>query len=251
MDTIINCQRLDGRGIIWAITASIFLHALAVVVVPNFNFSNEKEVVQILKIELQQPEVAAPAATEEPSPPVEAPAPPKPEPIKKEKKTVIKPAPIQQITPPDPAPQAEDTATPAVENVIAIAPAADRRSELTVPAPTPTVIDPPPGPSQTDIDDARNAYGSLLGRAIAKYKSYPKIAERRGWEGTVLLDLKIDNNGNVLSAIVRNSSGYDALDKRALEMVEKASPFPPPPKALQGSNTFNISVPVAFKLANG
>jgi periplasmic protein TonB len=248
LDTIINCQRLDGKGIIWAITASIFLHALTLVVVPNFDFSNEKKEVQILKIELQQPEPAASVAIEEPSPPVEVPEPPKPEPVKKEPKPIIKPTPIKQIMPPDPAPQAEDTPTPAVENIIAVAPTADRRSELTTPPPA--VIDPPVGPSQADIDDARNAYGNLLGRAIAKHKSYPKIAERRGWEGTVLLDLKIDSNGNVLSAIVRNSSGYDALDKRALEMVERASPFPAPPKVLQGS-TFNISVPVAFKLANG
>jgi len=35
-----------------------------------------------------------------------------------------------------------------------------------------------------------------------------------------------------------------------LEMVEKGSPFPAPPKILQG-RIFNISVPVAFKLSNG
>ncbi len=225
------------------------MHALAVVVVPNFDFSNEKEEVQILKIELMQPEPAASAAVEEPSPPVEVPEPPKPEPIKKEPKPIIKPTPIKQITPPDPAPQTDDTPSPAIENVIAVAPTTNQKSELIVPI-APTVIEPPPGPSQADLDSARNAYGNLLGRAIAKHKSYPKIAERRGWEGTVLLDLQIDNSGNVLSAIVRDSSGYDALDKRALEMVEKASPFPAPPKVLQGS-TFNISVPVAFKLANG
>jgi periplasmic protein TonB len=160
LDTIINCQRLDGKGIIWAITASIFLHALTLVFVPNFDFSNEKKEVQILKIELQQPEPAASVAIEEPSPPVEVPEPPKPEPVKKEPKPIIKPTPIKQIMPPDPAPQAEDTPTPAVENIIAVAPTADRRSELTTPPPA--VIDPPVGPSQADIDDARNAYGNLL-----------------------------------------------------------------------------------------
>lgn len=249
MDIIINRQRLDGRGIIWAVTASIFVHALAVVVVPNFDFSDAKQEIQILKIELLQPEPAASAAIEEPSPPVEVPEPPKPKTIKKEPKPIIKPTPIKQITSPDPAPQTEDAPSTEIEEVIAVAPTTNRKSEFVAPTP-PTVIEPPPGPSQVDIDSARNAYGNLLGRAIAKHKSYPKIAERRGWEGTVVLDLQIDNHGNVLSAIVRESSGYDALDKRALEMVEKASPFPAPPKVLQG-NIFNISVPVAFKLANG
>ena len=69
----------------------------------------------------------------------------------------------------------------------------------------------------------------------------------RGGEGEVMLDLKIDGSGNVLSAKVRDSSGHDALDNQALEMVKKASPFPAPPEALR-SRTFNISVPVSFKL---
>ena len=68
----------------------------------------------------------------------------------------------------------------------------------------------------------------------------------RGWQGEVMLDLQLDGNGRVLSSKVQQSSGYDALDKQALEMVKKAS-FPPPPEALRGS-TFNIQVPVAFRL---
>jgi protein TonB len=104
-----------------------------------------------------------------------------------------------------------------------------------------------PEPVQADIDNALGEYGGMLGRAIAKHKSYPKIAQMRGWEGEVILDLKIDENGNVLSAKVRESSGHEALDNQALEMVRKASPFPAPPDALR-SHTFNISVPVSFKL---
>jgi protein TonB len=37
------------------------------------------------------------------------------------------------------------------------------------------------------------------------------------------------------------------LDKQALEMVEKALPFPAPPDVLRGNN-FTITVPVPFKL---
>jgi periplasmic protein TonB len=59
----------------------------------------------------------------------------------------------------------------------------------------------------------------------------------------------LDGNGKVLSATVQQSSGFDALDKQALEMVRKASPFPAPPEALR-SRTFNITVPVSFKLEN-
>jgi len=250
LDITINHQRLDGHAIIWAISASILLHIFVVVVVPTFDFSTEKEEKPlVLKIELQQPEAPAPAAVIEPLPPIDIPEPPKPEPIKKEPKPIIKPEPVKKVVAPEPVSQPEVTPPQPVESVIAVAPSVERKAEVVVPPPTP-VEPPPPEISQADIDNALSSYGNLLGRTIAKYKSYPKIAERRGWEGTALLDLKIDSNGSVLSAVVRESSGYDALDKRALEMVEKASPFPAPPKVLQG-RTFNISVPVAFKLSNG
>ena len=254
MDITINHQRLDGHAIIWAISASILLHLFIVVIVPTFDFSTEKEEKPlVLKIELQQPEAPAPAAVIEPLPPIDIPEPPKPEPIKKEPKPIIKPEPVKKVVVPEPVLQPEVAPQQPVENVIAVAPSVERKAEVVVPPPTPVepqVEPPPPEISQADIDNALNSYGNLLGRTIAKYKSYPKIAQRRGWQGTALLDLKIDSNGNVLSAVVRESSGYDALDKNALEMVEKASPFPTPPKVLQG-RTFNISVPVAFKLSNG
>jgi periplasmic protein TonB len=249
LDTSINHQNLDGNGIIWAITASILLHILVAVIVPNFNFYKEKAAPQVLKIELQQPTPPAPVATVEPLPPIEIPEPPKPKPVKKEPIPIVKPTPIKEVFTPAPAEQPEITPPP-VNDIIAVAPTVTRKPEVIVPPPVQVEPPPPPEPSQTDVDNAKNAYGNLLGNAIAKYKSYPKIAERRGWEGTALLDLKIDSNGNVLSSVVRESSGYDALDKRALEMVQKAAPFPAPPKILQG-RTFNISVPVAFKLANG
>ncbi|HSI24444.1 MAG TPA: energy transducer TonB, partial [Methylotenera sp.] len=64
------------------------------------------------------------------------------------------------------------------------------------------------------------------------------------------LDLKIDSSGNVLSANIKESSGHEALDNQALEMVRKASPLPAPPEALRG-RSFNITVPVSFKLEGG
>lgn len=248
MEISINNARFNGNGIIWAITASILLHVLVAVVVPNFNFTNEEEKRQVLKIELQQPAPPAPTPIAEPLTPIDIPEPPKPEPIKKKPKPIIKPKPIKKDAP-TPVEQPEVTPPPVVENIIAVKPTVERKPEVVVP-PAPIEPPPPPEPNQADVDNALSAYGSLLGRAIAKHKSYPKIAERRGWQGTALLDLKIDSNGNVISAVVRDSSGYAALDKRALAMIKKAAPFPAPPKALQG-RTFNITVPVTFKLANG
>ena len=221
----------------------MLLHALVVVVVPSFGFSSEPNKPQVLKIELQQPAPAAPAA--EPLTPIDIPEPPKL--IKKKPKPVVKPKPIKKQAP---MPVEQPEVTP--QDIIAVQSTVEEVAEVIVP-PTPVELPPPPpppAPSQADINSAKDAYGRLLGSAIAKHKSYPKIAQRRGWQGTALLDLKIDSDGNVISANVRESSGREALDKRALAMVKKASPFPAPPKALQG-RSFNITVPVSFKLANG
>lgn len=127
---------------------------------------------------------------------------------------------------------------------MSVAPVEEVKPTFTAPPPPP---EPPKGPSQADIDDARNRYGGLLSREIARHKQYPRIAQMRGWQGEATIELRIDGNGNLLSSRIVTSSGHDVLDKQGLEMVRKASPFPPPPEALRGRN-FEILVPVSFKL---
>ena len=249
MDLSIKTSRINENTLIWAIVCSILLHALLAITLPNFKFDTSKKT-QELTIEIQQPKPAEPLtepAPEQPKP-IE---PPKPEPIKKNvspkptpkpiSKTVEAPSPIQQTESPPPE------VTNPQPDVIAVTPTENTTPVTTVAAPA---LEPPkPEHSQAEVDNALGEYGNALGRAIAKHKQYPKIAQMRGWQGDVLLDLKLDGNGKVLSASVRESSGFEALDKQALDMVRKASPFPAPPEALR-SRTFNITVPVSFKLEN-
>jgi periplasmic protein TonB len=222
----------------------MLLHLLLVVVVPNFKFDTRKDTPEPLTIEIMQPAPPAPVALPEPvqPEPIVEPEPirkPKPiEPVKPVKQKSPEPTPIQEVS------QEPVTAEPPPPTVIAAAPKIDAPPVITVPPPEPPKkIE----PSENDVSNALNQYGSTLGRAIAKHKSYPKIAQMRGWQGECLLDLKIDSSGNVLSANVKESSGHESLDNQALEMVRKASPFPPPPEALRG-RSFNITVPVSFKL---
>ena len=240
MELTIKNSSINESTLIWAIVASILLHILLAIVVPNFKFDAIKKTAEILSVELQKPTPPAP---------VVIPEPPKPEPVKEvaAPKHVAKPI-TKKVEAPSPIKQ-EVTPPPAVADappkVIAVEPKADAMPHEIVPA-TP-IEKPKPEPAQADVDNALGEYGGLLGRAIAKHKSYPKIAQMRGWEGEVMLDLKIDGSGNVLSAKVRESSGHEALDNQALEMVRKASPFSAPPETLR-NRTFNISVPVSFKL---
>ncbi len=213
------------------------------VVVPNFKFDVARKIPDQLTVEIMQPKPPEPVVMPDPPKPIE-PIKPQPEQIKPLPKKELKPEPKLIETTPEPT-QAEPTPPP---TVMTATPKVDVPPVITVPPPQP---EPPKKiePNDDDINAAKNQYGGTLGRAIAKQKSYPKIAQMRGWQGEVLLDLKLDGNGNVQSANVKESSGHESLDNQALEMVRKASPFPAPPEALRG-RSFNITVPVSFKLEN-
>lgn len=243
MDIAVKNTSFDESTLIWAVVCSILLHILFFVVVPNFKFDAIKKIPDQLTVEIMQPKQPEPVVLPEPPKPIEQ---PKPEPIQKE----VKPLPKKEFKPePKPietSPEPVQHEPPPPPTVITAAPKVDAPPVITVPPPPP---EPPKKiePSEDDINAARGQYSGTLGRAIAKHKQYPKIAQMRGWQGDCILDLKIDSSGNVLSVSVKESSGFEALDKQAIEMAHKAAPFPTPPEVLRGRN-FNITVPVSFKL---
>ncbi len=234
----------SNKTLAWAIIGSMLLHALLVAVIPNIKFD-----------EIKEPEILNVDFVKLPEPPPLAPEPvqPEPETVKPKIEPKIKPEP-KPVTKPIPTVAAEPTQPvsepPPVQptEVIAVAPKPTPAPPAqTVPAPVPVVPEPPPVINQADYEDARNKYGNSLWGAISKYKKYPKIAAMRNWQGEAIVELELDGNGKLKSKKIVQSSGHDVLDKQALEMVEKALPFPAPPEALRG-NSFTITVPIPFKL---
>ena len=157
--------------------------------------------------------------------------------------------PIEKIETPQPVKKAESIQkkiTPIIDKIA-----------TSVAQPTPKEVAPSPTAEtiskisnivpQEQVTQHIESYSSLLANAIAKYKQYPKIAQMRGWQGTVIVDLEIDTKGAVISIKIKKSSTYEVLDNEALEMIKKASPFPAPPESLRGKN-FNVLVPISFKL---
>lgn len=45
------------------------------------------------------------------------------------------------------------------------------------------------------------------------------MARKRGWEGTVTIQARVNETGGVDEATVHRSSGYESLDQAALEAV--------------------------------
>jgi len=50
---------------------------------------------------------------------------------------------------------------------------------------------------------------------------YPVLARRRGWEGTVMLEVDVKSDGTVLGVRVQSGSSYGLLDQAALEAVRR------------------------------
>lgn len=252
MATYSQFKGVRDHAFVWALLLSIALHVLAATRLPSLKQEKELLLPEILKIELmapEQPEELAPEPTPQPLPEPEPPKPkpkPKPEPIPKPK-PAPKPEPAPVAEPPPTPEPSEPAVEPAPPPVISAAPVKEKPPVFTAPPPPPPEPPKPRGLTQQDIDSARSQYGDLLGREIAKHKRYPRIAQMRRWQGETVLELQINGNGKVLSSKVQTSSTFDVLDKQALEMVERASPFPLPPAALRGE-TFMLLVPISFRL---
>lgn len=75
---------------------------------------------------------------------------------------------------------------------------------------------------------------------------YPRLARRRGWQGTVLLAVEVKEDGTVGAVSVRTGSTYSILDEAALEAVEKWR-FTPGTKAGRPV-AMEVLVPVHFVL---
>lgn len=229
--------------LIWAIICSVLLHGFLAMVIPNIKFDKVKTP-DTLEVQLAQ--------KPEPPQPVAPPEPPAPEPIKPKVEPQPKPKPIEKPLPTPTVVKDEPAlrTPPSTTEVIAVAPKVDAPPSPVPPAPI--VAPEPPKPttpvvSQADMDDARGRYSNTLWGAISKHKQYPKIAQMRGWQGDAVVELLLDGNGKLKSKKIIQSSGHDVLDKQALEMVEKAAPYPIPPEVLRGNN-FTITVPIPFKL---
>ena len=95
--------------------------------------------------------------------------------------------------------------------------------------------------------DLKKTYAEICSLYISKYRFYPRLAERRGWEGDVLLEVEIDRQGNLVKADILEESRYKLLNNGAIDMVKRASPFPQPPVQLM-RNGLIIQIPISFRL---
>jgi protein TonB len=103
-------------------------------------------------------------------------------------------------------------------------------------------------PAEPAIDqgELRRSFIRGICAAVAKQERYPRLATRKGWQGEVQLRVVIDASGHLREISVEQGSGYDVLDREAVEMVKRAAPFP----LLAGMKKEDVPItfPVRFRL---
>jgi TonB family protein len=72
----------------------------------------------------------------------------------------------------------------------------------------------------SDVYDGETL-SKLLSTEFSKYFYYPKAAQRRNWQGEVILRFVIEGNGAIKQVQVSKSSGYDLLDNAAMVALKK------------------------------
>ena len=88
-----------------------------------------------------------------------------------------------------------------------------------------------------------NAYNALVFGHMQRFKRYPSSA--RGASGVVVVRFELNRTGALIGSAVTKSSGNAALDQAALDLLRRASPFPPFPVAKPGERDSYVA-PVNF-----
>jgi len=104
-------------------------------------------------------------------------------------------------------------------------------------------------------NDNRMSQNKNLSKALYKIGSinnphppYPLIARKKGFEGKLILEVLVNEDGSVKSTSIRESSGYEILDNVSKKTVEKWI-FIPAKKMGQAVKD-NIQVPIKFVLTD-
>ena len=155
-----------------------------------------------------------------------------PEPPKVEEK------PVERVEQPPSPPQQAEVTLPQVE------PKEVEKPKPVPEPPAPETRAPPKNDRLGQFSEAgSNAYNALVFGHLQRFKRYPAAA--RGKSGTVVVRFVLNRAGDVIESAVTKSSGNDVLDREAVAILQRASPFPAFPAAKSGTQDTYIA-PVSF-----
>jgi protein TonB len=93
----------------------------------------------------------------------------------------------------------------------------------------------------------RNQLLGELRTRLSRYLTYPSLARKHGWEGTVLLGLRVEPDGQLDRIRLERSSGYAVLDNSALNSLKRIGNLDEARVWLQGRSV-DMQLPVIYRL---
>jgi pilus assembly protein CpaC len=90
-------------------------------------------------------------------------------------------------------------------------------------------------------------YSNIVQRRILDNLAYPPSAKGAGFQGDVVLNLKLSYKGELLESKINKSSGYKILDDNALKTARSIPSYPPFPPAIEAQDIW-IEVPIVYQL---
>jgi TonB family protein len=112
------------------------------------------------------------------------------------------------------------------------------------PKPATPAAAPQPAPPPESL--SRDQYRLQLIDEARRHKRYPPLARENNWQGDVRVDVAISANGRP-TVTLKGSSGYEVLDRQALDMFAQAARSVPVPPALRGKE-FSFEVRAVYGL---
>ncbi len=217
----------DNRAFGYAIAASLGLHALLLFALPDLVDTARRaaSIPPQIIARLMEPE---PAPAPLPVPPVEQAA---PQPPVEKKRAKPRPAPKMSVE--RPAPQLAAPAPQPAPPPVAVEPRPVPAPAPQASAPQATAPEPQPAPAPVPETVSRDQYRVQLIDEARRHKRYPPLARENNWQGDVRVGVAVGANGRP-TVTLKGSSGYEVLDRQALEMFTQAARAVPVPPELRG-----------------
>lgn len=242
-------QASEQNRFAMAVAVSLAVHVLVLATVPGMRRASLQPLPEPLHVTLMRPVIEAARKVIEPPapelPPLVVPEPRRAAPALAKRRSEPPAAPAAPAAPPVSAEPAPVLSAPPE--------AASPHAPFAVPAPpapasTAPVQSAPAQPVQPEpaAESLVASYGNALLEAVQARRRYPRIAQIRGWQGTVATEIRFLPGGRLGEVSVVSSSGHAVLDEQALDMIRDA-PLPPLPRSLR-QREFVLRLPVEFRL---
>jgi protein TonB len=148
---------------------------------------------------------------------------------------------IEPPKPPPPKPQAKRQVLPQIQTA-----APDNPTVESAPVEAPVAVAPVAEPTPPPEPETVTAPFGSAGYLNNPPPQYPNTAARNGWQGTVLLRVRVLSSGRVDTVDVQKSSGFKLLDEEAKATV-RTWQFTPSKRGATPIDGW-ATVPIEFKL---